>query len=140
MKTLLFVLMLLISELALAQKILVIVNASNPLNSISSQQLQDFYFKRAKQWPDGSALRFFDRSEGSEERKEFLSSLLHRSTRQVDHFWIGQKLYSGASAPSQVNSDRMVTSLVARFPGGISYVSENFTQFKGVKVLTVTGD
>ncbi len=125
---------------ALAQKLAVIVNVSNPASSITKEQVQDFYYRKVRQWPDGTALRFFDRGEDSPERSDFLKSVMKKTARQLDQYWISQKLVSGASAPTPVGPDRLVESLVSRFPGGMSYVSESFVPSKGVKVLKITGD
>lgn len=122
------------------ETIKVITNVENPVGRITVDQLQDYFLKRARNWPDGTPVRFFDRSDSSSERRAFLDKYIKRSSRQVEQYWIGQKLYSGDSAPSQVSSDSIVVSLVSRFPGGIGYVSENFAGAKGVKIIEVVGE
>lgn len=141
MKQILFIFSILIISLpACAQKIKVIVNANNPIERMTKDQLQDYFFKRARHWPDGTPVRFFDRVDNSQERVIFLSDFIKRTPRQVERHWIGQKLYSGDSSPTQVTSDSMIVSLVSRFPGGIGYVSENFQGVGGVKVIEVIGE
>lgn len=139
MKKIFIILFLTISFSAVAEKIVVITNIANPINQISKDQLQDFYFKRNRSWPNGVAVRFFDRTDNSQIRNEFLRNYIQKSSRQVDQFWIGQKFNTGDSAPTQVSSDTLSMSLVARFPGGICYVQEGTPLAKDVKIMTITG-
>lgn len=123
-----------------AQEIKIIVNVENPLTEITTNEIADYYFKKKKQWPSGAGVRFFDRSDNSSVRKIFLRKYLKRSQREVETFWIGQKLYTGYSAPTQVSSDYITSALVAKFPGAIGYVSKDFSGGKSVKVLEVKGE
>lgn len=113
-----------------------IVNAQNPMNSVNRSQVTDFFMKRSRHWPDGVPAKFFDRSD-SEIRKEFLRTVVKKSSRDIELFWIGQKLYSGQSAPSQVSTDSMVEIMVSRFPGGIGYVSKDYETTRAVKKILI---
>lgn len=129
---------LLVTSFAWGQKIIFIVNSSNTVSRISHDQLQDFYFKRNRTWPNGLPIRFFDRTDGTEVRKLFLDNILKKTSRQVDQFWIGQKLYTGDSAPTKISTNSLMINLVSRFPGGIGYLSEETVLPDGVKVIEVT--
>lgn len=118
------------------QKITFIVNAASPIDRLNKTQVQELFLKTVREWKDGTPVRFFDRVDG-EERNFFLRNYLRKSQRQIDQYWIGQKLYSGDSAPTQLPSDKMVVSMVARFPGGIGYVSGKFSGAPGVRVIEV---
>jgi ABC-type phosphate transport system substrate-binding protein len=108
-----------------ADDLVFIVHATNPVSEISTAELRDYYFKKKRQWPDGGGVRFIDRSTDSEIRKTFLQTVLKKTTAETDLYWIGQKLYSGDSAPLQESSDRMVMQFVTAFPGAIGYVSSS---------------
>ncbi len=125
----------LLVSVARAEGIAFIVNVQNPATTLTRSQVADYYLKKTKQWPDGVPLRFFDRNDGSEERKHFLRSIVQKNMRDVELYWIGQKLYSGHSSPSQIVSDSMVEIMVSRFPGAIGYVSEEFELTKTVKKI-----
>lgn len=141
MRILFFVLIILLTaKSVLAQDIVVIVNEQNPMSEISKDQLENYFLKRVRQWPNGAAVRFFDMTENREERKYFLRKYLKRTPREVELYWIGQKLYSGNSAPLQINSDSMMAGVVSRFPGAIGVVSSSFTGAPGVKKISVRGD
>lgn len=123
---------------ARAETIAFLVNEKNPQVKLSRGQVSDFFLKKLKSWPDGVLVRFIDRTDSSPERNEFLRTIIRKSSRDIELFWIGQKLYSGHSAPSQVSSDAMVETMVSRFPGGIGYVSKDFVPTKAVKKIPVT--
>lgn len=128
---------LLYCGMALAQDVTIIVNEQNPINEISQTQIQNLFLKKNRQWPNGQAVRFFDRRDDSAERKHFLRQYIKKTSRDIELYWIGQKLYSGNSAPIQVSTDSMMVSMVSRFPGAIGYVSSNFQGGPGVKKLVV---
>lgn len=138
MKTILFLLITLIALPVQAQKILIVTNVLNKNNQITLDQLQDYYFKRNRNWSDGKPVRFFDRTDNSAERTQFLKYYLKKTSRQVDQFWIGQKFNTGDSSPIQVPSDTMTLNLISRFPGGIGYVKEGISLPPTVKVLEIS--
>lgn len=134
--SLLFILMFQAS--AQAKQITVIVNANNSTSELPRAQIAEFFMKRQRQWPDGTPMRFFDRDDDSIERKIFLNEVVEKTSREVELFWIGQKLYTGHSAPTQVSTDSLVISLVSRFPGAMGYVSSDTPlQGKGVKAVAI---
>jgi len=123
-----------------AEGIAFIVNAENPVKVISNQELGDIFLKKKREWSDGSSIRFIDRKDGSPERNLFLSQYIGRSLRDVELYWIGQKLYSGNAAPIQVASDQNAEMMVSSFRGGIAYVSSSYTIGKEVKKITILGN
>lgn len=85
-------------------------------------------------------MRFFDMNDENEERKIFLKNVLNKSSRDIELYWIGQKLYSGNSAPLQMSTDAMMAGVVSRFPGAIGYVSSSFSLSPGVKKVILRRD
>lgn len=127
------------TQLALAQKIIFITHQANSVEKLTPFQISEIFLKKTRTWPDGTSIRFFDRENDSVERKSFLTLVMKRSSRDLDQYWIGQKLYTGNSAPTQMSSDTMTLSLVARFPGSISYILEDKFQGKlGIKTIEVS--
>jgi ABC-type phosphate transport system substrate-binding protein len=108
------------------------------VNQITATQIRDFYFKKNRNWSDGTSVRFFDRSESNPARSIFFSDILKRNPRQVDRYWIEQKFKSGDTAPSDVDSNQILLDLISRLPGSISYLSDDVTLPKNVKVIEVT--
>jgi len=132
-----FLLSLFILSASASAEIAIIVNAQNPVNGLTRSQVSDIFTKRTKNWPDGMPSKFFDRTD-SEIRNDFLRTIIKKTPREMEIYWIGQKLYSGQSAPSQVSTNQMVEIMVSRFPGGIGYVSKDYEPTRAVKKIVVT--
>ena len=114
-----------------------IVNRENPTTELSPAELGNLFLKRKREWNDGTDVRFIDRKDGSKPRTVFLSDFLKRTGRDVELYWIGQKLYAGDSAPMQVDGDESVVSLVTSLRGAIGYVTVDCPLGPGVKKINV---
>ncbi|MCM2278633.1 MAG: substrate-binding domain-containing protein [Oligoflexia bacterium] len=116
-----------------------VVNRDNPARSLSAKELAELYRKKRRFWPDGTPVRFIDRNPGTPEREIFSRRILRQTEAEVDLFWVGQKLYTGDSAPLQVASDAAVLRMVRIFKGAIGYVSSGSALDSGsVKVIDVS--
>ncbi|WP_409478916.1 hypothetical protein [Pseudobdellovibrio sp. HCB154] len=125
-------------QLALAQSsnIVFIVNTENHTEKITVAELRDYYFKRKRRWSNGETVRFMDRTAGPL-RDAFLKKYIGKSNSDVELFWIGQKLYSGDSAPLKESSDITTMNFVGSLKGAIGYVSEVTVLRKNVKIIKV---
>jgi len=85
-------------------------------------------------------VRFFDHRDEHPNRKMFLKKYVEKTSREVELYWIGEKIYTGNIAPIQITSDSMMVAMVSRFPGGIGYVSKSFKLPKTVKTLKIVKD
>ena len=66
--------------------------------------------------------------------------MVGKSSREVELYWIGQKLYSGESAPVRVASDSLVVRFVSRFKGAIGFVSKpEAAAYPGIRRIEVEG-
>lgn len=122
-------------------EVVFIVNESNPVTEISANDIRDYYFKRKRQWPTGESVRFIDRALTSGIHDIFVRRILRKSNSDVELFWIGQKLYTGDSAPLRETSDTSTIQFVSTFKGAIGYVSSATPiaeqNVKAVKVIGV---
>ena len=125
---------------AMSADVTVIVNAKNPVSSISSTELNDYFIKKNRTWPDANAVRFFDHRDENENRKLFLKKYIGKTSREIELYWIGEKIYTGNIAPIQVTSDSMMASMVSRFIGGLGYVSAKYKIPNTVKRITITDE
>ena len=114
-----------------------IVHAENPVNEISVGDIRDFYFKRKRQWPSGESVRFIDRGSSNLLREKFLKTILIKSNSDVELFWIGQKLYTGDSAPLRENLESGTLQFVSSFKGALGYISSTTAASAKVKVIKV---
>ena len=121
--------------------VIFIVNIENTSEQISPRDISDFYFKRKRQWPNGESVRFIDRTPTIRIRDNFLKSILNKTQTEVELFWIGQKLYSGDSAPLRESSDTATLQFVSTFKGAIGYISTDVVLTgKNVKTIKVLDD
>ena len=120
--------------------IVIIVNGKSPVKSIKASELEDFFTKKIRHWSNGDTVRFFDHRDDNESRNIFLKKFINKTSREIDLYWIGEKIYTGNIAPIKVSSDPMMASMVSRFPGGIGYVSKNYKLPKTVKSIEVKKD
>lgn len=104
-------------------ELIFVVNRDNQGTRITRAEVADLYLKRKRTWADGTPVRFVDRKFASRERRLFMMRILGKSESDIDQFWVGQKLYSGDSAPVQASSESLAMQLVALSKGAITYVA-----------------
>jgi ABC-type phosphate transport system substrate-binding protein len=120
--------------------IIFIVNPSNPVTELTMREVADFYFKRAQRWPDGAKVRFIDQKDNTAQKRLFAERVLHKSPRDLDLFWIGEKNFSGQGAPIQAPNDDLVLSMVSSLPTAIGYVSASQANLANVKRVAIKSE
>lgn len=135
---LILVVIMLAVQMAMAGSsgIVFIANSANTTDKLNIITLRDYYYKKKKLWQNGESVRFIDRTNG-ELRENFLRKYIGKSSSDVELYWIGQKLYSGDSAPLKESSDAAVINFVSSFKGGIGYVSDGVSLPDKIKILTI---
>jgi ABC-type phosphate transport system substrate-binding protein len=114
----------------------VIVNASNPVSTISKAQLAKMFLKKSDSWSTGALVVPVDQPERAAVRQSFSRDVLGKPPAAVKSYW-NQLVFSGRSVPPQEKlSDADVINFVKSTPSAVGYVSES-AKTKGVKVLTV---
>lgn len=119
-----------------AGKVVFIVHSDNPNESITVAELRDYYFKRKRRWDNGESVRFMDRMIGPL-RDNFLKKYIGKTNSDIELYWIGQKLYSGDSAPIKENSDSTTMNFVGSLKGAIGYISDSTALKKNIKVIKI---
>ncbi len=116
----------------------VIVNASNPITSVSKAELADIFLKRASAWPDGQVILPVDQSEGSSVRAEFSQVVLKRPVSAVKSFWQKQIFSGSAVPPVEKASNADVATYVGAFHGAVGYVASASKLPVGVRVIRLS--
>ncbi len=117
----------------------VIVNASNPVESLSVVAVSDLFLKRTTRWSNGSPVAPVDLPATSALREEFSREVLGRSAFAVEAYW-NKLIYSGQAVPPLTkHSEAEVMAYVKDNPGAVAYVSAGTPLVAGVKALTLTG-
>lgn len=113
----------LLSSAETTEEIVFIVNSENPISQLTTNDISDYYFKRKRIWPNLENVRFIDRSPENSLRHYFLKNVLKKSRGEVEQFWIGQKLYTGDSAPLGESTDQGTIKFCSSFKGALGYIS-----------------
>lgn len=115
----------------------VIVNAANPVSSLTKAQLSQFFLKKVTVWQDGRRVAPADSAEDSTVRQAFSRDVHRRSVAAIKAYW-QQRIFSGSDVPApEFATDAEIVAYVRANPGGIGYVSPD-TALAGVKAVGVT--
>jgi len=123
--------------MGLAETIL-IVNAANPVEKISSAEVSNIYLGKVTQWPGGLKVQAVDQKKSSPAGMAFLASIMKMSEANYKKFWV-EKMLSGEAEPITIkNTDVEIFEWVKSNTGGIGYI-DAASPHAGVKVLPVDG-
>ena len=126
------------SAVAQSGGFVVVVNANNPMSSISKSDLSKLFTKKTRSWPSGAAAMPVDLATGNPVRDAFTEKVHGKSTRAIGSYW-QQQIFSGRDVPPpERKSDDEVLDFVRANAGGVGYVAAGTRVGNGVKTLTVT--
>lgn len=122
MKPFAIILALLFAQPAMAD-VVVIVNAANPVRSMSPEEVSALYLARSRTFPSGEFALVFDQPRDSALRKQFFKLVANMEIGRVNTYW-SRLMFSGQEMPPQVlPGEHAVLDIVRRNPGAIGYVS-----------------
>jgi len=105
-----------------AEPFVVIVNAANPVTSVSAGQLGGIFLKKVTQWSGGLPAQPVDLGTDSALRESFSRQVHHKGTAAVKAYW-QQMIFSGREVPPpEKASAREVIAFVSTNRGGVGYV------------------
>jgi len=121
-----------------AQIFAVIVNKSNPVNSLSKDEVSKLFLKKTTQWDDGQNVMPVDLAVSSSTRKVFSETLLGKTASAVKSYWQQQAFSGRGKPPAQRDDENAVLKYVQDNPGAIGYISPDadFTTYN-VKIVDV---
>ena len=113
----------------------IVVNPSNPLTSISRDDVSRIFLKKSTKFPDGRGASPVDLPVNSPVRDSFSKSVHGKPASAVDAYW-QQQIFSGRDIPPAQKSEAAALSFVRSNENGIAYVSAG-ADSGGLKVITV---
>jgi len=114
----------------------IIVNADNPVSSLTRDQASKMFLKKTARWENGSPVLPVDLSSKSEVREKFSREIHGRSVASIKNYW-QQQIFSGRNTPPpEKASEAEVISYVKANPGAIGYVSAS-AEVDEVKTLEI---
>lgn len=115
----------------------VIVNAANPVTSLTKDEASKLFLKKTTKWADGKAVVPVDQDKTAKVRENFCVAVLGRPASAVASYW-QQQIFSGEGVPpAEKKTDAAIVSFVAGDPGAIGYVSTAEGLGSGVKVVAI---
>jgi len=126
------------SAVSAAEPFKVIVNADNPVASISKATLRDYFLGKATRWPTGPAVKPIDLPESSGVRETFSDEVLGKTVGAVRSQWLSTVFAGRGTPPVQLGTEQEVISAVRSSENAIAYVSASAALGSGVKAIPVT--
>jgi ABC-type phosphate transport system substrate-binding protein len=114
----------------------VIVNPSNPLTSISYENLSRIFLKKTTKFPNGLSASPVDLPANSSIREHFSEDVLGKPASAMEAYW-QQLIFSGRDIPPPQKNERSVVDFVRSNESGVGYVSTT-VDTSGLKVILVT--
>ncbi len=141
MKKILITLLILFVTIIIAQEsksYKIIVNDSNPINTITKKDLAKIFLKKLTKWENGTTILPVDQLETSPVREAFSKDILKKTIAATKAFW-QEQIFSGRGVPPpEKASDKEVIDYIKANPGAIGYISDSTNiPTSGVKVIEV---
>jgi ABC-type phosphate transport system substrate-binding protein len=115
----------------------VVVNAANPVTTLSRDAVMRMFLKKTTSWPNGQPVAPVDQPTQASSHRAFCKAVLHRDTNEVAAYW-NQMIFSGRAVPPPMrSSESEVLSYIRDNPNAIGYVAADAKIDEGVKVLTL---
>lgn len=121
---------------AQAKSYKVIVNPSNPVSSISREDLSRIFLKKTTKFSDGRGASPVDLPANSPTREIFSKDVHGKPSSAVDAYW-QQLIFSGRDTPPPQKSESGALEFVRSNENGIGYVPAG-ADTAGVRVISVT--
>lgn len=124
------------SVLAQTKSYKVVVNPSNPLTSISYENVSRIFLKKTTKFPNGLSASPVDLPGSSPIREHFSEDVFGKSASAVNAYW-QQLIFSGRDIPPPQKNENGVLDFVRSNEDAIGYVSAT-ANTSGLKVVLVT--
>ncbi|UCC41012.1 MAG: hypothetical protein JSV96_06155 [Candidatus Aminicenantes bacterium] len=115
----------------------VIVNASNPISSMTKSQVSNLFLKKVIEWENGLKVLPVDLVERFTVRQRFTNEIHGRKIRAVKAYWNKQKFSGRNLPPPEKASYEEVLKYVEENVGAIGYIPVSI-QIEGYKVKVLT--
>lgn len=107
---------------ALADKLVVIVNPASGVERLSTDEAVNIFMGRFRKLPSGLSAMPIDIGKDSAERREFYQRLVHKDLPAIDSYW-ARLVYSGATSPPlRAPNAATAVDIVADNVAAIAYV------------------
>lgn len=121
-----------------AESFKIIVNPSNPVNSMTRKQISKLFLKKETRWEHGFRVTPVDQVLDSTTGAAFSMAVHGKEVKEIKGHWL-KIVFSGLGTPPiELRLDQEVLDFVKHNVGGIGYVSGETPIGDGVKVLNIS--
>ena len=120
-KILVFIVLLIVSVISVKAQVVVIVNKSVPVSSITAAKLLDIYSMSTKDWGNGTKIVVIDKKSDDDAKSKFYG-YMGKPVAEMKKIWMRVQLSGEGKAPEALGSDEDIVKKVASTPGAIGYV------------------
>ena len=116
----------------------IIVNKSNSVKSISSDELKKIFLKKETKWEDDTKIYPVDLNESSKTRENFAKEIHGKKVAAIKAYWQKQIFTGRGVPPPEKSSDKEVLEYVDKNEGAIGYISTKISLGKyDVKIISI---
>ena len=115
----------------------VVVNAANPVSSLSRDDLSRLFLKRVVTWDGQRPVVLVEQPEASKIRQDFAAAVHRKDAAWVRSYWQTMIFAGRAVPPAERASDADVMVFVSGNRNAIGYVSAAAPLGGGLKVITI---
>jgi len=120
-----------------ATHVVVVVNAANPVHTLTRERLSMIFLRQVEAWDDGPEILPVDQIDKSPARAAFARDVHRRSVGALKRYW-QERIFSGNdSPPPERVTDSDVLTYVRSNPGAIGYVLEGQELGNGIKAVQI---
>lgn len=122
-----------------SSKIVVVVNASVPVQNLSMIELREIVLGQRRFWPNGERIELVVKATACPSRKAFVESVSGMTEPQFQHYWTSLIFSHRATRPPRNAPDRrLALALVKAIPGALTMVEEGELP-DNVRIITIEG-
>ena len=115
----------------------VIVNAGNPVASLSREETSRLFLRKVVTWKPGQIVQPVDQAQDSPVRRAFSKAIHHKEIAGVRRYW-DELIFTGQGAPpAERANDEEVVAFVGASRGAIGYVGPSATLGRKVRSVRI---
>lgn len=115
----------------------IIVNKSNPIESINKSKLRNIFIGNTITWQNSIPVQIADYPLDSELRENFSNRYLSLSARKISVLWVKVSLSWKSLPPKILRDESEVVDYVSKNQGAIGYIDSKIKIPSDVKVLQI---
>jgi len=115
-------------------EVVVIVNLENPVQSMTPQEISDFFLGRSRVFSSGIAAEIYEQPRDAQTRQEFFHLINGMSLKMLNAYWARLQFSGEVQPPLSLSDSKAVLAAVRKSKGGLGYIDASVLD-NSVKVI-----